>query len=132
MVGESAGGFIAMGVGFLDDASEVQDSLSGLLPDAPVPNDLYEAACIQGYGLADDIDSMQLNRPDLGSYEGTLSFPLAELYTIRAVGNFYGGAFNNIFQSFSEDTPALYLYHQPCDLIVPSIEPECCPGTSTA
>lgn len=119
VVGESAGGFVAIGVGFLDDDSEVLDSLVGALPDAPVPNNLYEGACIQEYGLADAIDSMDLSRPDLGSYEGTLHFPAEVLYQIKAVGNFYGGAFNNIFESHSGHSPALYLYHQPCDLIVP-------------
>ncbi len=119
VVGESAGGFIAMGVGYLDDASEVLTSLTAAYPDAPKPNDLYEDNCIKNYNLADDIDSMNLARPALGSYEGTLNSPAIAPYTIRGVGNFYGGAFNNIFQTYQNNAPSLYLFHQPCDLIVP-------------
>ena len=113
VVGESAGGFIAMGVGFIDDPSEVMDSLVGDYLDAPTPNMLYEN-CSPG-----SISDMDLSRPQLGSYEGSLNFPLLNDYKIQAVGNFYGGAFNNIFQSFGASTPGLYLYHQTCDLIVP-------------
>jgi len=40
-------------------------------------------------------------------------------YKIKGVGNFFGGVFNNIFKSYHPNPPALYLYHQPCDLIVP-------------
>jgi hypothetical protein len=119
LVGESAGGFIAMGVGFLDDPSEVLSDLVGAYPDAPPPNTLYEESCIQALGLAPSIADMDLSRPELGLYTGDNNLPLTQAYHIRAVGNFYGGAFNNIFQSYQSDPPALYLYHQPCDLIVP-------------
>ena len=119
VVGESAGGFIAMGVGFIDDTTEVQNSLIGLYPNAPAPNTLYETDCIQALNLATNIASMNLSRPALGNYLGTLNYPATNNYKIRAVGNFYGGAFNNIYKSFSANPPALYLYHQPCDLIVP-------------
>ena len=119
LAGESAGGFIAMGVGFIDDASEVLGALVGDYPDAPAPNTLYENNCIQAYGLADNIASMNLERPALGTYTGDLNLPAEKGYTIRAVGNFFGGAFNNIFRAHAAVSPALYLFHQPCDLIVP-------------
>jgi predicted esterase len=119
VVGESAGGFIAMSVGFLDNSSEVLTSLTATYPNAPAPNSLYENNCIKNYGLAADIASMNLGRPDLGSHEGTLNLPVNTPYRIRGVGNFYGGAFNNIFQTFGTNSPSLYLFHQPCDLIVP-------------
>jgi hypothetical protein len=118
VVGESAGGFVAMGVGYLDDPTEVVTDLTNSLADAPVPNMLYENNCIQDYGLANTIAEMSLSRPNLGSYEGFLNLPALNDYTIRGVGNYYGGVFNNIFTS-SDTQPALYLYHQPCDLIVP-------------
>ncbi len=113
VVGESAGGFIAMGVGFIDDTSEVINSLVGSYVDAPTPNMLYEN-CVPG-----NSSNRDLSRPPLGNYEGTLNFPLLHEYKIQAVGNFYGGAFNNIFSSFDTSAPGLYLYHQTCDLIVP-------------
>jgi predicted esterase len=118
IAGESAGGFIAMGVGFLEQ-EEVLADLVAEYPDAPAPNQLYEGACIQTLGLANNIAEMDLTRPDLGSPEGTLNLPLSKPYHIQAVGNFYGGVFNNIFTTNAADPPALYLFHQPCDLIVP-------------
>lgn len=121
VVGESAGGFIALGVGFLDDTTEVLSDLIGAYPDALPPNSIYEAACIQHptYNLDTSIASMELMRPELGSYEGTLNLSLANPYTIKAVGNIYGAVFNNIFHTPNASSPALYLYHQPNDLIVP-------------
>ncbi len=119
LAGESAGGFVAMGVGFLDDSTEVLQRWVGAYPNAPKPNAHYETKCVQLHNLAAHIDSMNLARPVLGSYQGTLNLPLQQPYSVKAVGNFYGGAFNNIFQSFSAQSPALYLFHQPCDLIVP-------------
>lgn len=120
IVGESAGGFIAMGVGFLDQDAEVLTDLVAEYPAAPTPNQLYESPCIQTLNLANNIAAMDLARPGLGNYEGTLNLPLSEPYHLRAVGNFYGGVFNNIFMTNAAAAPpALYLYHQPCDLIVP-------------
>lgn len=119
LAGESAGGFVVMAVGFVDDPAEVLSDLSGPQPDAPAPNLLYQDYCIRRYQLAESIGAMQTARPELGSYHGWLNLPLQSPYTIRAVGNLYGGAFNDIFRTYGAQTPALYLYHQPCDLIVP-------------
>ncbi|MEZ4688410.1 MAG: hypothetical protein R3B47_20825 [Bacteroidia bacterium] len=107
------------GVGFIDDSSEVLQSLVDSMPDAPAPNQLYENSCIKAYNLAADIDSMDLRRPALGPFTGTLNLPLALPYTIRGVGNIYGGAFNNYFASADSSVPVLYFFHRPCDLIVP-------------
>jgi hypothetical protein len=122
VVGESAGGFIAMGVGFIDDPSEVLSGLTEEFTEAPAPNQLYENNCIQAYGLANNIEEMDLSRPGLGDYQGSLNTSMEEDYQIKAVGSFYGGAFNNIFESHGTQAPALYLYHQPCDLIVPYLQ----------
>lgn len=119
VVGESAGGFIAMGVGFIDTVSEVMDFQTGLFPNAPAPNSIYENPCIQTRGFATSIASMDLSRPALGSNEGTIALPANEPHIIKGVGNFYGGSFNNIFASSGGTPPALYMFHQPCDLIVP-------------
>ena len=118
VVGISAGAFTAMGVGFMEDSTEVDIALTGELPDVLAPNSIYEAACVQGYGLDTSIASMDLSRPDLGGHLGMLNWPLAQEYRIRGVASFYGGIFNNIFP-VKREAPALYQFHQPNDLIVP-------------
>ena len=119
VVGESAGAFIAMGVGYIDDTTDILGSLIDMYPDAPPPNTLYEVNCIQNYNLATSISNMNLSRPDLGLVDGNLNLPVNSNHTIKGVGSFFGGVFNNIFQAHNGISPALYLYHQPCDLIVP-------------
>lgn len=115
--GESAGAFIAMGAAYLED-NEVLSNLTGSLPDAPRPNMLYENNCIRQLGLAGSIDEMELDRPALGAVDDGLYPAYRDSFQIRAVGNFYGGVFHNFFASQSTPPP-LYLFHQPCDLIVP-------------
>jgi hypothetical protein len=119
LVGESAGGFIVLGAGFIDDQSEILEELISEKEDVLPPNSIYESDCIQAFGLANSISDMNLNRPDLGAIEGELNLPVQDSFRIRGVGSFYGGAFNNIFEAHSVNSPALYLFHQPCDLIVP-------------
>jgi acetyl esterase/lipase len=118
LVGESAGGFIALSATFLDTLPEKPAAAYGL-PDVLPPNKIYESPCVQQFKWDTTIASMQLQRPDLGPLEGTLN-PSTVPYTIRGVGNFYGGLFGDLF---SQNTyvlpPALYLFHQPNDLIVP-------------
>ena len=118
VVGESAGGFVAIAVGFVEDSTEVDLAQVGALPDARAPHPIYEDACIRRYGLATSIAAMNLARPALGGPTGA-SAP-GTPYRIRGVGNLYGGAFGNVFATRRADPPALYLYHQPCDLIVPA------------
>ena len=119
VVGESAGGFIAMGAAFIDEESEVMNGLTTAMTDVAAPNAIYEQQCVQTYGLDTTIASMDLARPDLGAYQGTIQWPSEKTYKIKGVGNFYGGVFNNIFTTPDDSLPALYLYHQPNDLIVP-------------
>jgi acetyl esterase/lipase len=119
IVGESAGGFIAMGVGYIDNASEVQQSQIMSLSAIAAPNTIYESSCIQGYGLDTAIASMDFSRPSLGGYVDGGNYPLQGSYTIKGVGNIFGGVFNNIFSTTTGVPPALYLFHQPNDLIVP-------------
>jgi acetyl esterase/lipase len=119
VIGQSAGGFIALGVGFIDDSSEVDTALISSMDKANPPHRVYENDCIIARGLDTSIEKMDVTRPHLGNYWGDLNPPLQNTYTIRGVGNFYGGVFNNIFESHSKVTPVLYMYHQPNDLIVP-------------
>jgi acetyl esterase/lipase len=121
IIGESAGGFIAMGVGFIDDQSEVLTDLTGAFPDAPLPHQIYEGPCIQNapYHLDTSLASLELSRPDLGDFRGILNFPPEHEIRIKGVGNLFGAVFNNIFATTTGVPPALYLFHQPADLIVP-------------
>jgi dienelactone hydrolase len=119
--GESAGGFLSMAVGFLDRPEEKPVSCNALAP-APVPaanlTNSYSLNCttqiIQPSGTA-------LNRPDLGPVDGTLNLNGYDANVIGVVNLFggvpYEGASNNWLQG--PDTPAVYLYHQTCDGVVP-------------
>ncbi|MER3329330.1 MAG: T9SS type A sorting domain-containing protein, partial [Candidatus Kapaibacterium sp.] len=89
------------------------------LPDIKSPNTLYENPCIKKYELAPSIAQMKLERPNLGSYQGTLNLPVKSEYTIRGVAGFYGGVMNNIFPTNKKEIPSLFMFHQPNDLIVP-------------
>lgn len=119
LVGESAGAFIAMGVGYMDDNSEMPAGV-GARPNAPAPNAIYENQCIIGAGLDTNIASMALARPDLGPITGTLNLPSAP-YRIAGVGDMYGGTFGDLWATNANDAdiPILYIFHQPADLIVP-------------
>lgn len=119
VVGESAGAFIAMGVGYMDTPSERPfgtDSIANVL----APHSRYDAACVQHYQLDTNIASMRLTRPDLGDMQGSLN-PSSLPYTIRGVGDIFGATFKNLFRQrdTSQVIPALYAFHQPADLIVP-------------
>ncbi|MCC7031041.1 MAG: alpha/beta hydrolase fold domain-containing protein [Chitinophagaceae bacterium] len=118
LVGESAGGFIALSAAFMDELIEKPMQCSAL-PDVLPPNAIYENQCIQSTGFDTSIASMNLSRPDLGDITGTGN-PSALPYAIKGVGNFYGGMMNELFTHHSySQAPVLYLYHQPNDLVVP-------------
>ena len=119
VVGESAGGFIAMATAYLDTITEKLFHY-GALPNALPPDTLYYA-CVQQYGLDTNIASMRLTRPDLGPIHGTLNPPTQD-YRIQAVGNFYGGMMQDLLSQSPAtclNPPALYTFHQFDDLVVP-------------
>lgn len=119
LAGESAGAFTAIGVGFIDSNNDVLTQYTKELPAIAAPNTLYEEPCIKELNIASSIEEMKLERPDLGSYEGEMNQPTVLPYKIRGVAGFYGGVMNNIFNSPEDESPALYIFHQPNDLIVP-------------
>ncbi len=117
LVGESAGGITVMQAAFLDDPAE-KPIEAGALPDALAPNVIYENQCIQTPSFDTSIASMQLQRPDLGPFGGSLHIGYG--YTIKGVGNFYGGLIQDIFSNYAySQAPRLYMFHQPNDLVVP-------------
>lgn len=119
--GESAGAFIALAVGLLDRPAE-KPLACGALPDAPNPaanlsNCFAEQCALVNHTLPPGA----LHRPDLGPIDGTLN---ANGFDANVLGvmSFYGAVpyealSNNWIQG--PDTPALYLYHQTCDGVVP-------------
>lgn len=119
LAGESAGAFTAIGAAFIDSDDDVMSEYTQQLPAISAPNTLYENPCIKKYELASSIANMKLERPNLGSYLGTSNQPAKVEYTIRGVAGFYGGVLNNIFHTTKKEMPALYMFHQPNDLIVP-------------
>lgn len=117
ITGESAGAIIALETAFLDDTLEKYPQASALA-NVNAPNAIYENQCIQTPGFATNIASMQLSRADLGSTEGDLN-PSSITYTIKGVGSFYGAMFGNLFTLHSyTQSPRLYMFHQPNDLVV--------------
>lgn len=118
VIGESAGAFIALGVGYLDDENE-KPSACFALPNVNAPHSSYYTPCIQNASYSIPIANMNLSRPDLGSVQGNLN-PTANPYQIKGVGSFYGALFVDLFSiNQTVNTPALYMFHQPNDLIVP-------------
>lgn len=119
--GESAGAFLSLAVGLLDRPEE-KPSACFALPDAPVPaanvTNAYDQNCttliIQPSGTA-------LQRPDLGPLGGTLNLN-GQNDEVIGVASFFGGVPYDALPDnwlLGPDTPALYLYHQTCDGIVP-------------
>lgn len=118
VVGESAGGFIALATAFLDDTAEKHPSCYGI-DSVTKPNVIYESPCLVNSGLAISFSSLKLSRPDLGSINGDLN-PTNIKYTIKGVGSIYGAISYDYFSKYSyTKAPVIYAFHQPNDLIVP-------------
>ena len=119
--GESAGGFIALTTALLDRPEE-KPAACGALPDAPVPganlSNCYAVDCINKEFT---VTADARKRPDLGPVDGTMN---QNGFDARGMGvlSFYGALPvqalpDNWVQG--PDTPAIYLYHQTCDGVVP-------------
>jgi len=119
--GESAGAFVALATGLLDRTVE-KPSACAALPDAPVPGgNLANAYVLNCIAQAPALPPGALARPDLGPVEGSLNLNGHDA-SVLGVVSFYGGlpseAFANKWLEGSTQ-PALYLFHQTCDGIVP-------------
>ncbi|MBK8442476.1 MAG: alpha/beta hydrolase [Sphingobacteriales bacterium] len=106
--GESAGGFIALGVGYMDIESE-KPAAAYALAAAPTP-DTDLLSCLPS--------SYDLSRPDLGSVEGMLNTTNPNINSrVQGVANFTGGVIWNLYEGNSK--PPVYLYHLTADPVVP-------------
>jgi len=113
IIGESAGAFVSLCLAYMDDTEKPW--MAGAIPDVPRPNAIYQNACVDYFQWGTPISEMNLARPDLGAVNRT-----EEAYEIKGVGAFYGGLFGDLFShSNNENKTALYMFHQPNDLIVP-------------
>ena len=119
--GQSAGAFLALAVGLLDRPEE-KPSACFALPDAPIPaanvTNCYDQNCVTQIIIP---TGAALQRPDLGPLGGTLNLN-GYNDAVIGVASFFGGVpYEALPNSWLQgpDTPALYLYHQTCDGIVP-------------
>jgi hypothetical protein len=116
IVGESAGACIALGTSLLDTIVE-KPIQTYALPDAHSPNS--NALGCQ-YNENETFPNPTVVRPDLGSIDGSIQ-PSNIKYTIKGIGNFYGAMYTDLlkYHRAGIPKPAIFSYHQPCDLIVP-------------
>lgn len=117
LLGESAGGFISLGVAYLDQEAEKPISC-GAVNAVTLPNPSYYDACIAPNIWDIPIAQMNTQRPDLGPVSGLLHTDAPD-YHIVAVANMFGGLIAELFSQYSGKMPDLYTFHQPNDLIVP-------------
>lgn len=116
VAGESAGSFVAIGIALLDTAVERRPETFALSA-LPSP-DAGTLTC--QYNVGETFPNSTVNRPDLGGIDGTIE-PTTVNYTIKGIGNMYGGMVNNLLQYHKAGSPkpAIFSFHQPCDIIVP-------------
>lgn len=109
LIGESAGGFVALATAFTDQASEKHASCFAI-GNAPNPDaDMSTYGCIPF--------NNDLTRPDLGSIDGTLHIGTYDA-TVKGVASIYGGFLDLSILQQANDTPAVYLFHQGSDVVV--------------
>lgn len=119
--GSSAGAFLSLAVGLIDRPEE-KSSACFALPDAPVPSpnvtNCFEENCIMTI-INPTPDG--LKRPDLGPIDGELNLNGYDC-NVLGISSFFGGVpYEALSYNWLQgpDTPAMYLYHQTCDGVVP-------------
>lgn len=116
VAGESAGSFIALGVGLMDDDTERPIyTFEQSEVELPHPNAL---SC--SYNEDETFSGTSIARPDLGGIDGNIE-PTAIDYTIMGIGNMYGAMMSDLLKEIPDGKtkPAIYSFHRPCDIIVP-------------
>lgn len=114
--GESAGAILALGLGLLDTIAE-KPIQTGAIAAAPLPN---SNAFSCSYNVGKTLPVLNVQRPDLGGIEGNIE-PSTIHYTIKGIGNNYGAMLSNLLKlkPANKTKPAIFSFHQPCDLVVP-------------
>ena len=114
--GESAGAFVALGVGLMDSPSERPVQTFALPPaNRPSPN---TANCSYNAGVT--FTGSTVARPDLGGIDGNIE-PSNINFTIKGIGNMYGAMYVDLLRQSpaNKPKPSIYSFHQACDIIVP-------------
>lgn len=116
IAGESAGAFTALGVGLMDSENE-RPLETFQISDVPSPS-TNALSCIYNQGLS--FNNSVINRPDLGDIDGSIE-PTSIHYTIKGIGNMYGAMLSDLLKEIpdTKTKPAIYSFHQPCDIVVP-------------
>ncbi len=116
LAGESAGSFVALGAALLDSAQE-RPLQSYALNAISLPAKSTRS-CI--YNATKHFGTDPIVRPDLGPLEGGIELDNVD-YTIKAVANNYGGLVVDLLRVYNtqKPKPAIYNFHQPCDIVVP-------------
>lgn len=117
LYGESAGAITGLTAAFLDEAGE-RPAACGALPAVPDPNLLLGGCHVTGLPLT----AAQRSRPDLGPVDGDLMLNGTDA-RVAGIAAMYGALpIMALAEDWMQgpDTPAVFLYHQPCDAIVPN------------
>ncbi len=116
LAGESAGAFTALGATLLDTTAErMKETFE--LADVPSPHpNSYSCP----YNSSQSFTGQMIKRPNLGDFDNNIE-PSAINYTIKAVGNMFGAVVSDLLKLSKHNSkkPAIYSYHQPCDMVVP-------------
>ncbi len=116
VAGESAGALAALGVGLMDTVVE-RPLQTFAIESTPLPH-ANSLAC--PYNAGKIFTGNSITRPDLGPIAGSVE-PTAFDYTIKGIGNMYGAMYDDLLEhrSTNHPKPAIYSFHQPCDIVVP-------------
>lgn len=116
VAGESAGAFIALGIGLLDTISEKPIQAYAI---NNAPNPVSSALSCQ-YCVGETFNGVNVPRPDLGGIDGTIE-PTSVKFKIKGIGNMYGAMLSDLLKNHKANSPkpSIYSFHQPCDLVVP-------------
>lgn len=117
LYGESAGAITSLTAAFLDEPSERPAACGSLAP-VPDPNFLLGGCHVTGLPLT----IAQRSRPDLGPVDGDLALNGHDARVAGIAAMFGGLPLTAITEGWMQgaDTPAVFLYHQTCDAIVPN------------
>ena len=119
LAGESAGSFIALGIGLMD-VSEERPKETYATTAVPLPNPQTIGTNGCAYNSGKVFTGTSISRPDLGGIDGTIE-PTNIHFTIKGIGNIYGGMMSDLLKKIptNKPKPAIYSFHRPCDMVVP-------------